>query len=61
MRRTKATKKARAKPMKDHLVVRIPDTLRVALEKAAAADRRKLSDYVRILLEDHLAGKRKRR
>ena len=47
--------------MNDHLVVRIPDELRASLEKAAAEDRRKLSDYVRIVLEDHLAGKKKRR
>ena len=47
--------------MDTHLVLRLSTALKSALEKVAARDRRKLSDYVRIVLEDHLAGKKKRR
>ena len=47
--------------MDSQMVLRLPSDMRTALEKAAAEDRRKLSDYVRIVLEDHLAGKKKRR
>ena len=54
-------KTERSKPMQDHLVVRIPDGLRAALEKAAEADRRKLSDWIRITLEDALGARRRRR
>lgn len=56
------TKKRKEPPRMDtHLVLRIPTRLKAAVEEAAAKDRRKLSDYVRIVLEDHLAGKKKRR
>jgi hypothetical protein len=54
-------KKRRSKAMQDHLVVRIPDGFREALEKAAAEDRRGLSDWIRITLEDALAARAKRR
>jgi hypothetical protein len=47
--------------MESQIVVRMPIDLREALEEAAAKDRRGLSDYLRVVLEDHLAGKRKRR
>ena len=49
--------KRKEQRMRDHIVVRVPDTLRAALQKAAEADRRKLSDYIRLALEDHLAGR----
>lgn len=41
------------------LVVRLPLELRQALEKAATKERRSVSDYVRILLEDALKVKKK--
>lgn len=47
--------------MKSHIVVRVPDHLRAALEEAAEEDRRKLSDYIRLALEDYLAGRPKER
>ena len=49
--------------MDDRIIVRLPTAMKGALEEAAEADRRKLADYVRIVLEDHLAGRgqRKRR
>ncbi len=55
------SKRRESKPMPGHLVVRIPDALRAALEKAAAQDRRKLSDWVRITLEDALGARKRRR
>lgn len=42
------------------LRVRVPSEMLEALRRLAARDRRKLSDYVRLLIEDHLAMKRKR-
>ena len=51
----------RQEQMASHIVVRVSDTLRAALEKAAAKDRRKLSDYIRLALEDHLARQTKGR
>ena len=44
-----------------HLMVRLSTELREGLEAAAEEDRRGLSDYVRIVLEDHLAARKKRR
>ncbi len=41
--------------MSETLVVRVPTELRAALEKAAEADRRGLSDFLRIALSDYLA------
>ena len=47
--------------MDDRIIVRLPAAMKGALQKAAVADRRKLADYVRIVLEDHLAGRGKRK
>lgn len=49
--------------MDERIIVRLPSAMKGALVKASDADRRKLADYVRIVLEDHLGarGKRKRR
>ena len=57
----KAKRKKGEDRMHDHIVVRVPDHLRAALEKAAVKDRRKLSDYIRLALEDHLAARAKGR
>lgn len=38
---------------------RLPVKLKAALEKLAEKDRRPLSDYIRLALEDHVARKRK--
>lgn len=38
---------------------RIPAKLKASLEKLAEKDRRPLSDYIRLVLEDHVARKRK--
>ena len=48
-------------PLVHRVMVRLPDDLMRALEKAAAEDRRRLSDFVRIVLEDHLAARGKRK
>jgi predicted DNA-binding protein len=37
--------------------IRLPEKLTAALEKLAKADHRKFSDYVRLVLEDHVAKK----
>ncbi|MEK7468313.1 MAG: ribbon-helix-helix protein, CopG family [Planctomycetota bacterium] len=47
--------KPEEKGMSETLVVRVPTELRAALEKAAEADRRGLSDFLRIALSDYLA------
>ncbi len=44
--------------MKKMLGVRLPDELLAELSKAADEDRRKVSDFVRILLEDALAARK---
>jgi predicted DNA-binding protein len=41
------------------LTVRMPAKLKASLEKLAEKDRRDLSDYLRIVLEDHIARKRR--
>lgn len=46
------------KPMKKMLGVRLPDALLAELAKAAEEERRKVSDYVRLLLEDALAARK---
>ena len=47
--------------MDQHLVVRVPAALLDGLRQAAEKDRRGLSDYVRIMVEDHLADLKKKR
>lgn len=42
------------------LILRVPPEVLEDLKARAAADRRKLSDYVRLILIDHLAGKKGR-
>ena len=37
-----------------YLHVRIPSDMKEKLQALADADRRKLSDYIRIILEDHI-------
>ncbi len=54
-------KKSPQSRMEGQLVLRLPVELRSALDEAAARDRRKVSDYVRIVLEDHLTRMKKRR
>ncbi|MEK7466198.1 MAG: hypothetical protein AAB074_02185 [Planctomycetota bacterium] len=45
----------KGKTMKDTLVAfRLPEALRRALEEAAEKDRRTVSDYLRLLIEDTL-------
>ena len=39
---------------------RINDDLKAALQKLAAADRRSLSSYIHLALEDHVAAKKGR-
>ena len=46
--------------MEGQLVLRLPAKLKKTLEKAAAADRRRLSDFVRLLLEDAMTARKKR-
>ena len=46
--------------MEGQLVLRLPAKLKRTLEKAAAADRRRLSDFVRLLLEDAMTARKKR-
>jgi predicted HicB family RNase H-like nuclease len=43
------------------LVVRMPPKLKAQLEAAAAADRRTLSDFVRLRLEELVAKPKRRR
>jgi len=43
------------------VALRLPTGLRKALEKLAAADRRTFSNYVRILLEDHVQRQTRRK
>ena len=50
----RSKKRAENQNMDTHLVVRLPAALKAALEKASTDDRRKLSDFVRLALEDHL-------
>lgn len=42
------------KPEKKQLVVRISDTLKTALERAAADERKTLSEFCRDILTEHL-------
>lgn len=44
--------------MKKTLGVRLPDALLRELEQAAEADRRKVSDLVRVMLEDALKARK---
>lgn len=44
--------------MDDRILVRVRGDLRRAIERLAEKDRRTLSDYVRILLEDHVATRK---
>lgn len=46
--------------MKDELIAfRLPEALRRALEEAAEKDRRTVSDYLRLLIEDTLKAQGK--
>ena len=49
----------RAKAFDTLLQIRISSKLKKALEKAAERDRRDLSEYVRLALEDAVGRKRK--
>jgi predicted transcriptional regulator len=42
----------------ESLSFRMPSELKSELQKLAAADRRELSVYVRLALEDHVAAKK---
>jgi len=42
----------------EHLSFRVPPELKDELQQLAAADRRELSVYVRLALEDHVAAKK---
>lgn len=44
--------------MRKTLGVRLPDALLRELEQAAEADRRKVSDFVRVLIEDALKARK---
>jgi hypothetical protein len=37
---------------------RIPESLKIELQKLADADRRKLGPYIQIILEEHVAAKK---
>jgi predicted DNA-binding protein len=41
----------------DRLELRVPSRLKKALEVLAERDRRKISDYVRVALEDHVKAR----
>lgn len=41
------------------VAIRFPRALREALDALAVADRRNFSEYVRIVLEDHVTEKKK--
>ncbi len=43
--------------METQVVVRMPRELREALEKAASEERRPVANFIRVLLEDGLAGR----
>lgn len=40
-----------------YLHLRVPAEMKESLQSLADADRRKLSDYIRIILEDHINKK----
>lgn len=42
----------------EQLSFKIPATLKAELQKLAEADRRKLSPYIQIVLEEHVAAKK---
>ena len=42
------------KPMVTQFTLRLPEELREELQRLADKDRRKLSDYIRIALEEHV-------
>ena len=42
-----------------YLHLRIPSEMKEELQQRADEDRRKLSDYIRIILEDHLKSRGK--
>ena len=44
-----------------HIMVRLTGELKDALQRLADKDRRKLSDYVRVALEDHAEREKKRK
>jgi hypothetical protein len=45
------------RPNKVTFSMRMDAPLRAAIDKAAAADRRSVGDFVRIVLEDHLTAR----
>lgn len=47
-----------AEPNSEHIVVRMPADLRVAIERVAAEERRTRSACLRILLADAIAARR---
>lgn len=48
------------KPMVTQLTLRLPDKLKEDLQNLADNDRRKLSDYIRIALEEHVESKKEK-
>ena len=42
----------------EHVIIRVTPELKQQLEKMAGHDRRTLSDYVRIVLEDHISNEK---
>jgi hypothetical protein len=51
----------RERALDTRLEIRISSAVKAELEKEAAKDRRPLSDYIRLALEDHIAAKRGRK
>ncbi len=48
---------ARPKKTDGQIGIRVSKALRDALERLAAKDRRSLSDYIRLVLEDHVSAR----
>lgn len=53
-----AMKKLDPKGESPRLILRVPSETLKALQELAAKDRRTLSDYVRLILQDHVQGKK---
>lgn len=47
------------KPLDASLVIRMTGQLKKRLEELAEDDRRTVGDYIRVVLEDHVEGKRR--
>ena len=55
-----AQRKRKKIPMETQVVVRMPRELQEALARAAGEERRPVANFIRVLLEDGLAVRKKR-